>query len=119
VLERIVLVVSAAAIAVVVGVLVLEGVDERSPGDPVVVLHEDQARQGAMGWIVPATVRNDGDQAVEDVVVEATGIVDGAEQSSELTVMELPTRSSVEVEFAFAARPDGPISVRLVSQRIP
>jgi uncharacterized protein (TIGR02588 family) len=118
-LELGVLALSVGAIAVLVGVLVLEGVNESRPPSPSVVTHTDQARETDLGWVLPATARNDGDQAAEAVVLEATAVVEGQEESSEIEIAFLPGGSEVEIAFAFSGRPEGEVELRLVGFRLP
>ena len=74
---------------------------------------------GDAGWIIPLTITNDGDQSVESVVLEATATVDGQEETSEIELPFLPARTELQAEVAFSARPDEPITVRLVGFRLP
>jgi uncharacterized protein (TIGR02588 family) len=119
IVEWIVLVTSVVAIALVVGVLVVEGLQEQAPANPRVELLADQARPGEEGWIIPANISNAGDEAAEAVVIEASAEVGGETERSELELDFLPAGTTVEVAFAFSAQPDGEISVRLVGFRIP
>ncbi len=118
-LEWAVLAVSLLSIVVVVGVLVAEGLAEQRPADPRVELHADRARQGELGWIVPASVSNGGDEAVEAVVIEARADVGGADEMSTVEVMHLPAGTTVEIAFSFSDEPDGEVSVRLIGYRVP
>lgn len=111
--------ISAVAIVLVVGVLGAEALDERSPADPSVIVHLEGGREGSLGWIVPMTVTNGGDQTVEEAVLEATATVDGEAETSEITVLLLPSGSDVEDEIGFSGRPEGPIAVRLVGHLLP
>ena len=70
VVEWAVLIVSLLAIAAVVVLLVVEGVTERRPANPLLELRPEEARSVAQGWLLPATLVNRGDEAVEGVVVE-------------------------------------------------
>ena len=118
-LEWAVLAVSVLAIVVLVSVLVVEGIGENRPTSPSIELRLDEARQSPAGWIVPADATNEGDEAGVAVVFEATADVEGEEETSEIAVDFLPAGSTVEVAFAFSARPDGEVSVRLVGFRTP
>lgn len=118
-LEWFLLGVSAVAIVLVSAFLTVEGLGTEKPADPRVSLRIEDARGGNLGWIVPAEVTNDGDEAAEAAVIEATALIGGREESSELTVDFVPGRSTVEVEFAFSAVPDGEIEVRLIGFRRP
>jgi uncharacterized protein (TIGR02588 family) len=119
-LEWVVLVVSALAVSAVVAYLAYDGLTSgNDPANPTIELHLDAARQGELGWIVPATMRNTGDRPAEAVVIEATGTVAGKEEKTELDVDFLPAGTEVDVELAFSAKPEGPIEVRLVGFRSP
>jgi uncharacterized protein (TIGR02588 family) len=119
VVEWAVVAISLVSIALLVGVLVFEGLNETSPPDPSIELRHGEARQGALGWIVPVTVTNNGDQAAEAVVMEATATVAGEEETSELEVNFLPAGTEVEMAFAFSAAPSTDVTVRLVGYRVP
>ncbi len=117
--EWAVIIVSALSIAALVGVLVVEGLNESRPPDPAIEMRQGEARQGELGWIVPVTVTNQGDQAAEAVVIEASAEVDGEMETSELEVNFLPARTDVEVAFAFSAAPATAVTFRLVGFRVP
>ena len=117
--EWVVLGVSVVAIALLVVSLVLEGLGEVTPADPRVSLQVAEGRQTSLGWVIPATVTNAGDQSVENVVIEAEAMVDGEPETSELDVAFLPGGSTVDVAFSFSAQPSGEVSVRLVGYRVP
>ena len=119
IVEWAVLAVSVLAIGLLVAALVVEGVSEHRPANPQVELRPEEARQGSLGWIVPAIVTNDGDEAVEAVILEAEAMVDGESEVRELEVPFLPAASSVEVAFSFSALPSSEIVVRLVGFRLP
>jgi len=118
-LEWAVLGVSIVAIIVLVGVLVVEGLGESAPANPSIVLRSADARQSVTGWVIPADATNEGDEAGVAVVFEASAEVDGEEETSEIEIDFLPAGTTVEVAFAFSAEPDGEVSVRLVSFRVP
>jgi uncharacterized protein (TIGR02588 family) len=118
-IEWTVLVVSVAGIVLLVGVLVVEGLTEGRPADPVVELRPAEARQGNLGWIIPATVGNAGDESVEAVVLEASAVVGQQREVSELELNFLPAGTTVEVSFAFSRQPAGEVTVRLVGFRLP
>ena len=115
VVELVVLGVSVLAIVILVGTLLVEGLTESRPTNPSVELHEDRARQGATGWILPATLRNEGDEAAEQVVIEASAEIDGATEVSRLVIEFLPAGTAVQGSFAFSAQPRAELGVRLVS----
>ena len=119
VVEWAVLAVSALGIAVLVAALVLTGLGESRPANPQVQLHLDKAHQGTLGWIIPATVSNEGDEAAEAVTLEAEASVGGELEVSELEVPFLAAGSSVELAFAFSAQPSDEVTVRLVGLRLP
>lgn len=118
-LEWVALVMSSAAIALVALLLVVEGMGPMSPAGPGLTLRPEDGRAIALGWSVPGTLSNAGDDAAEAVVVKARATVRGAEETSEVEVMFLPGGSSVDVEFGFSAQPDGVIEARLVGYRVP
>lgn len=118
-MEWAVLAASVAAIVLLAAVLVVEGISEARPPDPTVELRHAEGRQGVLGWIVPASVSNGGDDAAESVVLEASATIDGESEVSELEVNFLPAGTTVEVAFAFSAQPSGDVTVRLVGFRVP
>lgn len=117
--EWVVLAISVLGIVVLVGVLAAAGLSAARPANPRVELRVAEARQGAAGWIIPATVLNEGDEAAEEVLLEATAEVGGSTETSELVIEFLPSGTSVEAAFSFSAQPTGPVGVRLVSFRSP
>jgi uncharacterized protein (TIGR02588 family) len=117
--EWVVLAASVIAIGLLVVALVLSGLNEKRPADPRVSLHADEARTAEIGWLLPATVSNHGDQTAEAVVFEATATVDGEEEASEIEVAFLPAGSELEVTFAFSAEPESEVTVRLVGFQVP
>ena len=117
-LEWIVLSASAVVILVLVGVIAMTGLSGGDrPPNPAVELRPDAGREAANGWIVAGTVRNDGDVAAEAIVLEASASVGGETEMSEAGVDYLPPGTEVDIEFGFTGRPDGEISVRVVSMR--
>ena len=119
VVEWAVLAVSIGAIGLLVAALISTGLNENRPADLNIELRPAEARTGQLGWLVPATVRNDGDQTAEAVVVEATATVEGVEESSEIEIAFLPAGSEQEVVFAFSAEPESEVTVRLVGFQLP
>lgn len=117
--EWAVIVVSVLSISLLVGVLVIEGLSESRPPDPTIEMRPAEAREGALGWIVPVTVANDGDQSAEAVVIEASATVDGESETSEQEINFLPAGSEVELAFAFSATPETDVTFRLVGYRVP
>jgi uncharacterized protein (TIGR02588 family) len=119
VVEWLVLGISVLAIIVLAGVLLIEGIGPTREPNPMVTLRTAEARPGHMGWIVPATVANDGDLAAEAVLIEATAAIAGEPETSEVEINFLPAGTEVKVAFAFSAKPEGEIATRLVSFRVP
>ncbi len=114
------LVISIIAVIGVVGFLVVDGLsDGGQPPSPIVELHADKAYPTDHGWIVPATVTNDGDEAAEALVLRATATVAGDEEESELTVDYLPAGTAVEISFGFSAEPDAAPLVQVIGFRLP
>ena len=118
--EWVALVISVAAIVAVMGFLVVDGfLDTDRPPEPRVVLQRGAAYGTTTGWIVPATVTNDGDRPAEELVLRATATVEGSEEESEVTIDYLPPETDVEVSFGFSAEPEGEVTVTIVSFRLP
>ena len=119
-LEWLVLGISAAVLIGLVGFLVIDGItDSGRPPAPLVVLDTDAAYEVSGGWVVPATVMNEGDEAAEALALRATATVAGTEEESEITVDFLPSGTDVNVTFGFSAQPDGEITVQTVGFRLP
>lgn len=119
-LEWVVLGVSAAVVIGLVGFLVVDGItDDGRPPEPVVKLDLDAAYEIATGWIVPATVTNEGDGGAEALAIRATATVDGAEEESEVTIDFLPPGTDVELSFGFSAEPDGGVTIQTIGFRLP
>ena len=118
--EWVALAVSALAVIGVVGFLVVDGIrDEGQPPTPIVELHRADAYATGHGWIIPATVTNEGDTAAEALVLRGSATVGGEPQESELTVDYLPAGTSVEVSIGFSAEPDGEVTVQVIGFRLP
>jgi len=118
--EWAVLALSVAVIVALVAALVVDGVgDKGAPPRPTIVVHEAHAQATGGGWLVPATIGNDGDQAAEQVTVEAAAEVDGVQQTSQAEVDFLPSGATIEVAFGFTDRPDGEVTVRVIGYRLP
>ncbi len=119
-LEWVVLSISVAAVVGLVGFLVIDGLtDDGRPPQPVVEVRPGDAYDIASGWIVPAVASNEGDVAAESLALRATATVDGAEESSDVTIDFLPSGSEVEVSFGFSGHPDGDVTVTVVGFRLP
>jgi uncharacterized protein (TIGR02588 family) len=110
---------SVVAIIALVGVLVFEGLVSDGPANPTVDLRPDEGYQGGIGWIIPASVRNLGDESAEAVVIEAEATIEGEPEISEIEVPFVPAGSTVDVAFAFSVRPEADVTIRLVSFRVP
>ena len=119
--EWLVLTVSLAVIIGVAGFLVVEAIlDDGQPASPMVRLYLDQLYETPAGWVLPATVSNQGDEPAEQVVLAAeSSTAEGGGQESRVEVDYLPPGTSVEVAFAFAERPAEPVQVRLIGFRRP
>jgi uncharacterized protein (TIGR02588 family) len=119
-LEWLALTISVVALVGVVGFLVVDAiVDEGRPPSPAVELRVADAYDAPAGWLLPATVRNDGDMAAEKVAVRAVAEVGGTSEESELTIDYLPSGSNVQVTFGFSAEPEGEVRVQVVGFRLP
>jgi uncharacterized protein (TIGR02588 family) len=111
---------SAVLVLSVVGFLVVDGLtDDGQPPVPVVALRTEEAYPTDLGWILPATVSNDGDTAAEALVLRATASVDGTEEESEVTIDYLPAGTEVEISFGFSAEPDDQVDVQTGGFRLP
>lgn len=119
--EWVVLGISASAVMLLVGFLFVDGItDEGSPPQPRVELKVDEAYLATGGgWILPATVTNDGDRAAEALDLRATATVDGVEEESEVSIDFLPPGTDVEISFGLSGEPDGEVTVTTVGFRLP
>jgi uncharacterized protein (TIGR02588 family) len=119
-LEWTALAVSGIVLVALVGFLVYDGAtDTGRPPSPAVELRPGEAYTIDGGWIVPATVRNDGEVAAEALVLRAAATVGGGEEESELALDYLPAGTEVEISFGFSAEPEGEVSVQVVGFRLP
>jgi len=119
-LEWVVLGVSVVAVVGLVGFLIIDGItDEGRPPEPRVELLAQAAYELPGGWIIPAIVTNDGDEAAEALALRATATVDGAEEESEISIDYLPPGSDVDVSFGFSGTPKGEVTVQVVGFRLP
>ena len=119
-LEWVALAVSVLAVIGVVGFLIVDGMtDEGRPPQPIVAAQPAEAYQTEHGWLLPASVTNEGDSAAEALVLRASADVAGEPEESEITVDYLPAGTRVDVTFGFSAEPDGEVSVQVVAFRLP
>ncbi len=119
-LEWVVLGLSVAAVAGLVGFLVVDGLtDAGRPPDPVIALDIAAAYNVAEGWVLPAVATNDGDEVAEALALRATATVDGVDEESEVTIDYLPAGTEVKFSFGFSGRPDGEVTVLIVGFRLP
>ncbi len=119
-LEWLILLVSTGLVLGLVGYLLVSGLTSRGPAlIRTEVLTAEAADSPDGGWLVPLTVRNEGDTAAAAIVVEATATVDGADEASQLTVDLLAADSEVELVLGFSGRPEGEVNVRVVGFETP
>jgi uncharacterized protein (TIGR02588 family) len=106
---------SVLAIGAVVAFLVYDGLTNGGTrAVPSIELHHDAAYETELGWMLPATLRNDGDAPAERVVLEASARIDGERQTSTVEVDFLPSGTDVDVFFGFSAAAEGEVAVRVV-----
>jgi uncharacterized protein (TIGR02588 family) len=111
---------SVLAIGAVVGFLVYDGLTNGGTrAVPSIELNRDEAYQTELGWMLPATLHNDGDAPAERVVLEASARIDGERQTSTVEVDFLPSGTDVEVFFGFSAEAQGEVTVRVVGFLVP
>ena len=106
---------SVLAISAVVGFLVYDGLTNGGTrAVPSIELHDGAAYETELGWMLPATLHNDGDAPAERVVLEASARIDGERQTSIVEVDFLPAGTDVDVFFGFSAEAQGEVTVRVV-----
>ncbi len=119
-LEWLVLAISAAVVIGIVGFLVIDGLtNEGRPPSPRVELLIEEGYEVPGGWVMPATVTNDGDDAAVALMLRATATVDGTEEESEVSVDYLPPGTHVDVSFGLSGEPEGEVTVQTVGFRLP
>lgn len=112
--EWTILVVSLAAVAGIVGFLIVDGMtDAGRPPSPLVALHPERAYTVPTGWLLPATASNNGDQSAQAVTLLATATVNGETEEAQVSIDYLPAGTEAEVTFGFSAEPDGDVLVRI------
>ncbi len=119
-LEWLILLLSTALVIILVGYLLISGLTSQGPAViRTELITADAADSPDGGWVIPLTVRNEGGTAAAAIVVEATAIVDGTEEASQLTVDLLAADSEVELVLGFSGRPEGEVEVRVVGFETP
>ncbi|MBA2720097.1 MAG: hypothetical protein H0U52_12805 [Chloroflexi bacterium] len=119
-LEWLILLASTGLVIGVVGYLLVSGLTSRGPAAiRTEVINAGAADSPDGGWLVPLIVRNQGGTAAGAIVVEATAMVDGTEEASQLTVDLLAADSEVELALGFSGPPDGDVEVRVVGYETP
>ena len=119
-LEWLAIGVSVLAIGLLAAFLAVDGLTSGGdPPRPVVDLKVDEARESEHGWIVPATIRNEGDQAAERVHVQAIATIAGRDERREAEIDFLPAGTEVELEFVFPGPPDGEVRTAVISYLTP
>ena len=93
--------------------------DEGRPPSPRVELLTDEGYEVPGGWVMPATVTNEGDGPAVALVLRATATVEGTEEESEVSVDYLPPGTDVDVSFGFSGEPDGGVTIQTVGFRLP
>lgn len=73
----------------------------------------------AAGWTLPITIRNEGDEAAEAVVVEARATVAGEEETAEAAVDLLAGGSEAHAIVGFSAAPEGSVTFRVLGFATP
>lgn len=104
-IEWAVLAASAAAIALLVALLVYDGIARTGEPRLRVVLEQPQAQGDA--WVVPLSLRNDGEAAATAVDVEVTLAKGGQRSVSTVTVGFAPGGSEVAAAVVFDESPTG------------
>ena len=119
-LEWLILLVSTGLVLALVGYLLVSGLSSRGPAAiRTEVISSEAVDNPDGGWLAPLIVRNEGGTAAGAIVVEATAMVDGTEEASQLTVDLLAADSEVELVLGFSGRPTGEVEVRVVGFETP
>lgn len=119
-LEWAILVLSIGVILAISGFLVIDAATGGGgPADVVATAAEARAVDNDAGWLVPVVVTNRGGTAARSVLVEVVGTVGGSEEVSELAVDVLAGGSEVELWAGFSARPEAPLTLRIVGLETP
>lgn len=119
-LEWAILIVSVAAIAGIGAYLLVDALGgPREPARVVAEVQTAQATEGPLGWTAPVIIRNEGGEGATGLLLEATATVDGAEETSQLTVDLLGPMSEAEVTVGFTGVPAGAVDIRVVAFEVP
>ena len=118
-LEWAILVSSVAALLGLVGFLVVAAVTDRTDADIRFDVRMAEARETEAGWLVPVSVRNEGGEPAAGLTIEASAEVDGAEETSDVTLDLLPAHSEAEIVVGLSAAPDGELRLRVLGFEAP
>jgi len=118
-LEWLILVVSVAAIAALVGYLTIQAVSGNAPVDIAIEPRRAEARTTSAGWELPVTVRNAGGAPAVSVAIEATASVAGQAETSEVVLDLLAPGSDADLVMGFSAEPEGEVTLRLIGYESP
>jgi uncharacterized protein (TIGR02588 family) len=118
-LEWAILVASVVSIVVLAGYLGLRSLSGDGPAEVAIEARYAEARVTLVGWEVPVTIRNDGGSPATTVTLEATAMVAGKEQTSEIVLDLLAPGVETEVVVGFSAKPAGEVTFRLVGYEAP
>jgi uncharacterized protein (TIGR02588 family) len=112
----VILVVSLGALVALVGYLAIDLL-AGTTDEPAIQVEVRTREPGndAGGWLVPVRVRNTGGRAALDIILEGRATVEGAEESSQVTIALLAADSAHDLVLGFSARPVGEVSIRIVS----
>ena len=118
-LEWAILAGSVAAIGLLVGYLGVQTIAGDEPADVRIEARLDEARSTATGWELPVTVRNDGGLPAAAVTFEATAVVGGTEETSELMLDLAAPGTATDLVVGFSGPPDGEVTFRLIGYEAP
>ena len=118
-LEWVFLISSIAAIVLLVGYLAAETIAGDEPPDIRVEAQADQARDTAIGWVLPIIVRNEGGMPAALVTIEASATVGGEEETSEVVLDLAAPGTETDLVVGFSDPPEGEVTFRLVGYEAP